>query len=224
MPVLKRLRLLPILILVAFLSLTVRFMDVVTEVKTLDQARYASVAAEEKSDDKKAVETVRVPEGLPDTQAAPLPKGKWSDPMSVGGSYSDTQSSILKELTERRSDLDARENRINQREALLKVTEKQIREKAGELQSLRTKIENLLGTQSSEEEARLQSLVKIYSGMKPKDAAAIFNELDIGILLQVVGRMSERKSAPVMASMNIKKAQKLTVLLAEQKKLPGLPQ
>lgn len=223
MPLISRLRLLPILVLVAFLSFLVRFADVVTEVKTLDQVRYISVQAEDKPKDGKAVEAVKVPKGLPVTESVPLPKNDWADPTAIGGNFSETQTIILKELTDRRKDLDARESRINQREALLKVTEKQIREKTIELQDLRKQIEDLLGKQSKEEEARLQSLVKIYSGMKPKDAAAIFNDLDIRILLQVVGRMSERKSAPIIAGMDVKKAQKLTILLAEQKKLPDLP-
>jgi flagellar motility protein MotE (MotC chaperone) len=109
---------------------------------------------------------------------------------------------------------------MNQRDALLKVTERRIQEKIEELTALRQEIEGLLGTQSKEEEARLQSLVKIYSGMKPKDAAAIFDKLNMDILLQVVGRMSERKSAPIMAAMDTQKVQELTTLLAEQKALP----
>ena len=55
-------------------------------------------------------------------------------------------------------------------------------------------IQDLLKQQSEEEKARIASLVKIYEGMKPKDAARIFNTLDTDILLDVVGKMSERKS------------------------------
>lgn len=227
MPLWPRLRLLPLLVLVAMLSFTVRFMDVVTEVKTLEQARSNSVMAsnaEAKTEEHgKAGASAHVPSGIPDTEPVPLPSEAWADPTTADMAYSDTQTAILKELGDRRKELDVRESRLNQREALMRVTEQRIEEKTSELQSLRTQIENLLGKQSEEEEARLQSLVKIYSGMKPKEAAAIFDDLDMDILLQVVGRMSERKSAPIMASMDVKKAQGLTILLAEQKKLPELP-
>ena len=222
MSVFPRLRLLPILVLVATLSFTVRFMDVVTEVKTFDQARSQSLMAEEKATDKNA-ESVSIPSGLSPSEPVPLPENNWADPTAIGGAFSDTQTSILHELAERRKEMDARESRMNQREALLKVTEKQIDEKTIELQSLKTQIEELLDQQSDDEEARLQSLVKIYSGMKPKDASAIFNDLDMDILLQVVGRMSERKASPIIAGMDVKKAQQLTILLAEQKKLPEFP-
>ena len=58
--------------------------------------------------------------------------------------------------------------------------------------------------------------------MKPKDAARIFNTLDLDVLLNVVSRMSERKSAPVIASMDPERARTLTIMLMEQKALPTL--
>jgi flagellar motility protein MotE (MotC chaperone) len=199
-----RFQLLPLLVLVSFFSFAVRFVDVVTDIKTVDQVVSASVVAEEK----KEVVPVSVPEGLPETDSIPLPVDNWADPATLDMQFTDTQSSVLKELAERRKELDARENRINQREALLQVTEKQIQEKTSELTAIRTQIEELLDMQSDAEEARLKSLVKIYEGMKPKDAASIFDNLDIDILLQVVGRMSERKSAPIMAAMDTQRVQK----------------
>ena len=216
------LRLLPLLILVSLFSFVVRLGDLVTDVKTAQQVITASTIAEDTSKEKKdgKPEKTNVPEGLPEDEPAPLPKDKWADPETMELEFSETQTRVLKELKERRTSLDNRESRIQQREALLKVTERRIEEKISELESIRTEMQELLGSQSKEEEARLQSLVKIYSGMKPKDAAAIFDNLDMKILIQVVGRMSERKTAPIMATMNIQKAQELTTLLAEQKKLP----
>lgn len=223
MPFIGRLRLLPLLVLVSILSFSVRLMDVAGGVRSMDQALSVSANSEEIAAAANTEEVI-IPSGLSEGEAIPLPDENWADPATLDMEFSDTQSAVLKELAERRKDLDARESRMNQREALLRVTEKQIADKTEELQILRTKIEELLGKQSEEEEARLQSLVKIYSGMKPKEAASIFNSLDMDILLQVVGRMSERKSAPILAAMETDKAKELTILLAEQKKLPELPE
>jgi flagellar motility protein MotE (MotC chaperone) len=221
----------PLLILVAFLSFAVRLGDIVTDVKTADQVFSGAAMAEEKPAAKEGeskegdkAEPVNIPEGLAEDEPSPVLENEWADPTTIEMEFSGTQTTVLQELKERRTALDSRESRIAQREALMTVTEKRIEEKIVELESIRTEIEELLGKQSEEEEARLQSLVKIYEGMKPKDAASIFDNLDMGILLQVVSRMSERKSAPIMASMDTKRAQDLTTLLAEQKKLPELPQ
>lgn len=220
----KRIRILPLLVLVAFMSFAVRLGDVVTGFKTMDQALSASVsaAAEEEGGEEKAA--VAVPEGLPDDQAVTLPEEDWAEPAAVDLEFAAHPRELLAEMSERRDMLDARENALNHREALVLAAEKQVEEKIAELTVLRDEIEVLLGKQSEAEEARLQSLVKVYEGMKAKDAATIFNTLDMEILLQVVARMSERKTAPILAEMEPERARDLTVLLAEQKKLPDLPQ
>lgn len=218
----NRIRILPLLVLVAFMSFGVRLGDVVTGVRTMDQAMSVSAIAEE---EKKESNTspVEIPPGVPADQAAQLPDEKWADPSTEDLSYMGNQGELLNELVERRKTLDERENALNQREALVKAAEKQVEQKIAQLTQLRGDIEVLLGKQSEAEESRLNSLVKVYEGMKAKDAATIFNTLDMDILLQVVGRMSERKTSPILAEMDPQRARELTVLLVEQKKLPDLP-
>jgi flagellar motility protein MotE (MotC chaperone) len=50
----------------------------------------------------------------------------------------------------------------------------------------------------------------MYENMKPKDAAAIFNELDMPVLLGVAKAMNPRKMAPILARMTPLKAKALT--------------
>jgi flagellar motility protein MotE (MotC chaperone) len=68
----------------------------------------------------------------------------------------------------------------------------------------------------------MRSLVKIYENMKPKDAAKIFEQLDMGIMLEVVERMKEQKVAPILAEMNPVKARELTSELAQRRQMPQL--
>ncbi len=53
--------------------------------------------------------------------------------------------------------------------------------------------------------------------MKPRDAAAIFNDLDQPVLLQVIDRMKEAKAAPILAAMQPDKARDLTAKLADMR-------
>jgi flagellar motility protein MotE (MotC chaperone) len=119
--------------------------------------------------------------------------------------------------------LDKREQQLGAREALLKAAEQEVDKKVAELNTLKADIEKLLGQQQTMEETRIVSLVKIYEGMKPKEAATIFNTLDMDVLLAVISRMSERKSSPVLAAMDPNKARIVTIKLAEQRKLPSAP-
>jgi len=133
-----------------------------------------------------------------------------------------TQSEIelLQQLAERRETLDNREREIEQREGLLQAAEVRINEKVIELQALQATIEQLIKTYDDQQEAKIGSLVKIYENMKPKDAARIFEELDMDTLLLVAERMKERKLAPLMAQMNPEKAKEMTVELAKLRQLP----
>jgi flagellar motility protein MotE (MotC chaperone) len=70
------------------------------------------------------------------------------------------------------------------------------------------------------QDERIKQLVKIYEGMKPKDAANIFNDMQFDVLLPIIDAMSERKVAPIMAAMTPAKAREVSARLAAQKALP----
>ncbi|HNQ92141.1 MAG TPA: flagellar protein FlbB [Alphaproteobacteria bacterium] len=147
----------------------------------------------------------------------------WEDANDVDMDYSQLKEDMYKDLVDRRKKLDEREKTLTEREALLEAGQKELDRKYKELTGLRDEIQGLLKKQSEEEDSRLNSLVKIYTGMKPKDAARIFNTLDMDILVEVVGRMPEGKTSPILAAMEPDRARALTTLLAEQKKLPEVP-
>jgi flagellar motility protein MotE (MotC chaperone) len=88
------------------------------------------------------------------------------------------------------------------------------------LKKLETTIGGLIRQHDEQSEAQLKSLVKVYENMKPKDAARIFEELEMTVLLDVVERMKESKIAPILASMDPAKAKAVTVELATRRKLP----
>ncbi len=138
--------------------------------------------------------------------------------------FSSSEVEILQSLSKRRKDIDKKERGLQQKEALLAAAEKQIETKMSELSALRQEIQNLLGQQQEEQEGRINSLVRMYESMKAKDAATIFDTLEMEVLLSVIGRMSERKAAPVLAQMNPEVAREVTINLAAQKQLPQLPE
>lgn len=163
---------------------------------------------------------IDIPEGI---GAAPMPEDTdWRDATDEDMEYSGIQSELFDDLMERRKDLEGREKELAMREALLQAAERELDQKYEELELLRGEIQSLLEQQSQEEQDRISSLVKIYEGMKAKDAARIFNTLETDVLLAVLGRMSERKSAPILAAMNPDRARSITILLAEQKTLINL--
>jgi flagellar motility protein MotE (MotC chaperone) len=122
---------------------------------------------------------------------------------------------LLSDLRQRRVALDAQQAALDQREALLAAAGKRIDTRVAELEALQTKLEALEAERRAHEEENWQGLVKLYASMKPRDAAAIFNDLDMAVLLPLVDRMQERKAAPILAAMLPDRARLVTQKLAE---------
>jgi flagellar motility protein MotE (MotC chaperone) len=73
------------------------------------------------------------------------------------------------------------------------------------------------------EEARIRQLVRVYEAMRPRDAAAILDDLDMPILLQVIERMREAKASPVLAAMRPERARAATAELSRHRSRPPHP-
>ena len=130
---------------------------------------------------------------------------------------SNAELHLLKELSKRRRELDKTEEAIVIREQVLKVTENKIDQKIAELELRQAKLEEIMKQYDQKEHGKILSLVKIYENMKPREAAKIFDELEMPILLEVVSKMKEIKVAPVIASMNPIKARDLSIEMARAK-------
>lgn len=135
------------------------------------------------------------------------------------GQFNQIELDILQNLAQRREEIDRFAEEVAMREKLLNATELRIDEKIKDMEKMQVDLKALLEQNKTQEDSEMRSLVKIYESMKPKDAARIFDELDMNILLEVVDRMSERKAAPVLANMTPTKAKDVTVRLAEMRQL-----
>jgi flagellar motility protein MotE (MotC chaperone) len=140
----------------------------------------------------------------------------WFDPSQV----TDSELDVLQKLADRRTELDRRQQEIDARARLLQATEKRIDAKIAELKGIQQTVDSLLRQHDKQKDEQLRSVVKIYENMKPKDAARIFEQLDMTVLLDVIERMREQKAAPVLANMSPDKAKAVTALLAERRALP----
>ena len=128
---------------------------------------------------------------------------------------------LLQRLAERREMLEAQGKELLMREGLLQAAEERIDKKIAELQNFQDTIEKLVNAYDADQVTKIQGLVKIYENMKPKNAARIFEELDMGTLLMVTERMGARRLAPIMAKMDPVRATEITVELSRLRNLPS---
>jgi flagellar motility protein MotE (MotC chaperone) len=228
----SRIRLLPILIFCAAFTLSLKLGTLwqgvdkvvmssaaVAQEKTADTASKKEPAEEKKEKEKKAV----AGESEDTENSGKSEDSKTAvrfDPRLV----TDSELDVLQKLAERRIELDRRSRGIDTREKLLRATENRIEAKIADLKEIQETIKKLLVKHDKEKEQKMRSVVKIYEKMKPKDAARIFEEMEMPILLDVVERMREAKTAPILANMTPQKAKRVTAALAQRRALPKLDQ
>jgi len=216
-------RLLPVTILAALLLLTVKLGGIWDGMSQI-QAGIGTApvrAQQEVQPQAPANQQPAPPQSAPESgaqQGGAEANGTAVDPIL----FSRSEIELLQELSRRREELDQREQTLVQKEGLLAAAEQRIDKKIAELDTIRSDIEALIKKYDEQEEAEVQRLVKIYEAMKPKDAARIFDQLDMHILLQVVERMAERRVAPILADMSPKRAHELTAEIASRRQMPNL--
>lgn len=224
----KRIRLLPLVIFVAALTLTVKIGAIWNDVNVIGPGPAQAAGKKDIASDPAkpapaksgaAKRAVQVAANTPNNSGDKRKPGSFTfDPTKA----TDAELEVLEKLAARRNELEQRASDLDIRENLLKATEVRIDGKITELKQIKQTIDGLLKQHDAEREAKMKSLVKIYESMKPKDAARIFEKLEIDVLMDVVERMREARAAPILAKMSAARAKQVTAALAARRALPKL--
>jgi flagellar motility protein MotE (MotC chaperone) len=127
-----------------------------------------------------------------------------------------SERAILERLQSRRQEIEARQREIDIRESLLKSAEKRIENKVEEMKAVETRISATQAEQKAAEAQRMKGLVTMYEGMKPKDAARVFDRLEMGVLIEIASQIAPRKMSDIMGLMSPEAAERLTVEMARR--------
>jgi flagellar motility protein MotE (MotC chaperone) len=127
------------------------------------------------------------------------------------------ERALLEQLRVRRAEIEAREQAVVAQEVVLAATERRLARRVEELAALQQRLEALDRARAEREEAGWRGLVRTYEAMRPRDAAAIFNDLDMPVLVEILDRMGERRAAPVIGAMRAEQARAVTAELARHR-------
>jgi flagellar motility protein MotE (MotC chaperone) len=147
----------------------------------------------------------------------PTPAGT-QVPLDGGRILSPAERAVLERLAERRNELEARAKELEAREAVVLAAEKRLESRVAHLKQLEAKINEMVRAKDENEAARIKNLVTMYENMKPKDAARVFDRLDMRVLLEVAIQINPRRMSDILAQMSSEAAERLTVELASRGK------
>jgi len=127
-----------------------------------------------------------------------------------------SERALLERLQARRQELEARAREIDIRENLLKSAEKRIEGKVEELKAVESRIGAATEQKKEADDARLKGLITMYEGMKPKDAAKVFDRLEMPVLFEIASKIAPRKMSDILGLMAPEAAERLTVEMARR--------
>lgn len=204
-----KIRLLPVFIFMAVLTLSVKINNIFDIFNNQSKQIVSISQTEALAQEKATVETAALNKILNQGENPSSP----ATAVNPSTAFTQSEISILQELAERRESLDLRAKEIDKRAIQLKVTEDEIDKKLKQLKAYETKLQKLINTYTEKEQENIDSLVKLYTSMKPKDAARIFNTLDMDITVALLKGMKPSSSSSILSQMNSDKAKAVTTEL-----------
>jgi flagellar motility protein MotE (MotC chaperone) len=133
-----------------------------------------------------------------------------------GQPVSPSERAILERLQSRRQELEARAREIDIRESLLKASEKRVEARVEELKAIESRITTATQQKTDADAARFKGIITMYEGMKPKDAAKVFDRLEMAVLFEIASQIAPRKMADILGLMSTEAAERLTVEMARR--------
>jgi flagellar motility protein MotE (MotC chaperone) len=155
---------------------------------------------------------------LPQAAAAPAtPAPRTEEPAPAS-------EQVAAALRSRREALEQREAALATREVVLAAAERRLAARIEELSGLQTRLERAQGEAREREDAHWRGLARFYELMRPREAAAVLNELELPVLAQLVDRMGERKAAPILGAMAPDRVRQVTLELTRVRAARPSPQ
>jgi flagellar motility protein MotE (MotC chaperone) len=127
-----------------------------------------------------------------------------------------SERAILERLQSRRQELEARAREIDIRENLLKAAEKRIETRVEEMKAVESRITTATGQKAETDAARFKGIITMYEGMKPKDAAKVFDRLEMSVLFEIASQIAPRKMSDILGLMAPEAAERLTIEMARR--------
>ncbi|KUF10557.1 MotE family protein [Pseudoponticoccus marisrubri] len=121
---------------------------------------------------------------------------------------------IIEALDQREARVRAREEALAMRLQALSVAETEIEERMQALAQAESQLRDTLALAQTAAEDDLAQLTDVYATMKPKQAAALFEEMDPRFAAGFLGRMPANAAADIMAGLTPETAYTISVVLA----------
>lgn len=125
----------------------------------------------------------------------------------------------LKNLEKEKHLIEKKKEKLQKQQEHLLFQKRELEEKAGELLSLKDRVEEYLNEARVKREERIKWTAGIYENMRAEEAASIIEALDSKLAIEILAGMDQRQAAKILEAMEPEKVAELTEKIG--KEVPG---
>ena len=124
---------------------------------------------------------------------------------------------MFETIEKKNRELKRREEELRIKELRIKEIEAKVSKDLEKIEKGISESKQQLGMQDEKTKENVQSLIKVYSSMKPEEAAGLIEAIDDDLALKIVAGMKSKIAGKVLSKLDVKVAKRISETLAGKK-------
>ena len=128
--------------------------------------------------------------------------------------------SMIETIENKNRELKKREEELRIKEVRLEALEAKVRKDLEKIEKSISESKEQMGLQDEKTKENVASLIKVYSSMKPEEAANLVEAIDEDLALKIVSGMKSKIAGQVLSKLDVQVAKRISEKLAGKSKKP----
>ena len=128
---------------------------------------------------------------------------------------------MIETIENKNRELKKREEELRIKQTRLEALEAKVRKDLDKIEKSIFESKEQMGIQDEKTKENVEALIKVYSSMKPEEAANLVEAIDEGLALQIISGMKSKIAGQVLSNLDVKVAKRISENLAGKRDKPS---
>ena len=128
---------------------------------------------------------------------------------------------MIETIENKNRELKKREEELRIKQTRLEALEAKVRKDLNKIEKSIFESKEQMGIQDEKNKENVEALIKVYSSMKPEEAANLVEAIDEGLALQIISGMKSKIAGQVLSNLDVKVAKRISENLAGKRDKPS---
>ena len=128
---------------------------------------------------------------------------------------------MIETIENKNRELKKREEELRIKQPRLEALEAKVRKDLDKIEKSISESKEQMGIQDERTKKNVEALIKVYSSMKPEEAANLVEAIDEGLALQIISGMKSKIAGQVLSNLDVKVAKRISENLAGKRDKPS---